>query len=169
MEPDRQLEKLFFADYNKVSNQLRAYIRQLLPTRQDAEEVLQETSIVLWSKYENFEQGTNFFAWAYKTAYFEVLKYRRTKARDRLVFSDEVFEQLAQKTEDSIDSYDKRKAALQNCFTKLSREYRELLMAVYFKNETIKAVAERTNTSPKVMYRLLTKIRGQLKQCIEGS
>ena len=168
MQIDHESEKRFFTDYNKVSNRLRAYLRQLLPTQQDAEEVLQETSIVLWNKYEEFEQGTHFFAWAYKIAYFEVLKYRRSKARDRLVFSDEVFEELAQRAITTSEAHDKRKAALKLCFENLPLKSKELLKAVYFNKQSIKNVAEELNAQPKAMYRFFTKVRNQLKHCIEG-
>ncbi len=168
MDIDKQSEKQFFADYNKVSNRLRAYLRQLLPSQQDAEEVLQETSIVLWNKYGEFEQGTHFFAWAYKIAYFEALKYRRSKARDRLVFSDDVFEKLAQRAVTTSEAHDKRKAALKLCFEKLPSKSQALLKAVYFKKQSIKNVAEELNTQPKAMYRFFTKVRHELKHCIEG-
>ena len=52
---------------------LRAFIRALLPTWADVDEVMQETSLVAWRKFARFERGTNFMAWAATIARFEAL------------------------------------------------------------------------------------------------
>src|SRR4051812_23964504 len=61
------------------------FILALLPAVQDAEDVLQETSIVLWRKFGEFEPGTNFLSWAHKVAHFEVLRHRRKGGRHQLI------------------------------------------------------------------------------------
>ena len=52
-----------------------AFIVSLLPDLTDAEDVLQETSVVLWEKFDQFQPGTNFVSWACKIAHFKVLKH----------------------------------------------------------------------------------------------
>jgi RNA polymerase sigma-70 factor (ECF subfamily) len=49
----------------------------LVFSHQDAEEVFQNTSVVLWNKFGEFQPGSNFFAWASQVAYYEVLNYMR--------------------------------------------------------------------------------------------
>ena len=60
----------------------------------DAEEVFQNTSVVLWNKFGEFEPGSNFFAWASRVAYYEVLNLMKQRRRSR-TFSDEALELLA--------------------------------------------------------------------------
>src|SRR5688572_13107146 len=74
---------------------LRAFLRPLVPRLDDLDEVMQQTSIVLLRKYAEFEPGTDFLAWACTIARFEVLTYRRAKARDRHVFSEQLLSLLA--------------------------------------------------------------------------
>ena len=48
----------------------------------DAEEILQQTNLVLWRKFGRFEQGTDFDRWACRIAYYEVLKARENLLAD---------------------------------------------------------------------------------------
>ena len=44
-----------------------AYIRTLLGNAADAEDVLQKTSVIMWDKFPEFDQGDNFIAWSFKS------------------------------------------------------------------------------------------------------
>ena len=71
------------------------YILSQVPNPIEAEEVLQETNVVIWSKFSQFREGTNFLAWVSQIANFEVMKYRTRKKRSRLHFSDEFLETVS--------------------------------------------------------------------------
>ena len=45
-------------------DQLFGYLYALAQNFHDTEELFQETTIILWEKFETFERGTNFIAWA---------------------------------------------------------------------------------------------------------
>ena len=76
---DREFVELF------TRHQRRLYLLILaqVPRPADAEEILQETNLVIWRKAAKFQPGTNFFAWAAQIAGYEVLKYRERKHRER--------------------------------------------------------------------------------------
>ena len=61
----------------------------------DAEDLLQETAVVLLQNWRDFQPGSNFFSWACQTAYYLVLNYRRRKERRLLIFDEDVLEKLA--------------------------------------------------------------------------
>ncbi len=50
---------------------------RLLANRQQAQDVMQETNLVLWCTADQFQPGTNFAAWMMKVAYYQVLDHRR--------------------------------------------------------------------------------------------
>ena len=50
--------------------QIFSYIYTLVPNRPDAEDLLQETSLVICEKFREFEVGTDFVAWACQIAYW---------------------------------------------------------------------------------------------------
>lgn len=95
MKPDPARYEEFVERYSQHHGRLLAYVFRLLPHRQDAEDVLQRTSIALWRKYAQFDPSGDFLAWACTVAHFEVRNFLRTAARDRLRFGDALIEQLA--------------------------------------------------------------------------
>jgi hypothetical protein len=77
---------------NASHRQLLDYLVSLLGNRHDAEDVLQRTSITLWRKFDVFERGTNFAAWAGTVAFYEARNFQRMGARSRLQFGDALME-----------------------------------------------------------------------------
>ena len=78
---------------------LYAFIFRLVPSMADADDILQETNLVLWSKQAEFTPGTDFRAWAFRIARFQVMAHRRRQSLDRLIFGDELVERLARQAE----------------------------------------------------------------------
>ncbi len=50
-----------------LANQQRIYglILALVPNWNDADDIMQETSAVMWAKFDDYEAGTDFAAWGY--------------------------------------------------------------------------------------------------------
>src|SRR5215212_3872657 len=88
-------------------SRLFGYIVTLLGDVNDASNVLQQANMVLWRKANEFKLGTNFHVWAKKTAYYQTLAYLRDRKRDKLVFDDELLEQLASRP-DEVDEDERR-------------------------------------------------------------
>ena len=96
------------------------YLLTLIPDRNRARDLLQETNITIWKKAETFEQGTNFNAWACKVAYFHVLSFRRKMAREKLVFDDEILDYLSERNDEPAaqDAAADRIKALKSCMSR---------------------------------------------------
>ena len=93
---DDQRYETFVARFAHHEPDLRRFVRSLLPTWTDADEVVQQTAIVAWRKFDQYDPDTNFMKWACVIARFEALAYRRKMARDRLVFREEIMEMMAE-------------------------------------------------------------------------
>ena len=74
---------------------IHAYICTLVPNGVDADDVMQETSLVLWRKWEEFDREREFIRWACGIAFNEVLKLRRRVATRRYFFNEALLEQLS--------------------------------------------------------------------------
>ena len=148
---------------------LRAIVRSLLPGREDADEVMQETCVVLWRKFADFDRGDNFLAWACTIARFEVLKHRRRLARDRHVFNVELLELLADEAAGDMGRRLQELQALDQCIQHLGPQQRELVTACYANGIKIKDVAEELGRSATSLYKALNRIRILLLECIEAS
>jgi len=61
----------------KYQRRIFAYIHTLVPSRSDAEDILQEASLTICEKFSGFETGTNFYSWACQIAYWKVRAARK--------------------------------------------------------------------------------------------
>lgn len=145
------------------------YIMSLVhdPTR--AKDVLQETNLTLWRKAEDFEKGTNFTAWACRTAYFHVLNHRRKASREQLVFEDDVLDYLAERQEERAEDADTRITALRGCMEKLPEKQRHLIDRRYRPGASVQAIAEADGKTEGAISQSLYRIRATLQSCVEKS
>jgi RNA polymerase sigma-70 factor (ECF subfamily) len=146
---------------------LRAFVRPLVPTWNDADEVIQQTCVVLWRKFGEFEPGSDFLAWSCTIARFEVLKYRRRIARDRHVFGEELLALLADEGTAEAALRERERRALAHCIEQLPTNQRDLIKRCYGDMGTIKEVAVALGRSAKSLYKTLHRVRQSLLQCIE--
>jgi len=148
---------------------IRGFLRSLFPASQHADEILQETCLVLWRKFSDFEDGTDFLAWSLTIARFEVLKYRRKLARDRHVFSPELLATLAEEAAAETDRRQEERRALEHCIEQLPRKQRDLIRAAYGPGVTIKETAERLGRTATSLYKVLNRLRLLLLKCIQAN
>jgi RNA polymerase sigma-70 factor (ECF subfamily) len=74
---------------------LYAYILSLLGNPDQANDVLQDTNVVLWRSIGEFRVGSNFKAWAFRIAHFQVMACRQRQIRERLFFDDDLLSTLS--------------------------------------------------------------------------
>jgi RNA polymerase sigma-70 factor (ECF subfamily) len=139
----------------------------LVLNRVDADEVYQETSAVLWTKFGEFQTGTNFFAWARQIALFEVYRFRASRQRSGLSMSDEFIEIVSQKLAAMEGELERRHEALEGCLAKLDRQGRDLVSRRYHNEQPVKQIADQLGRSVHAVYRALDKLHQSLFDCIE--
>ena len=159
--------ELLVANLTRYHDQLLAYIYTLVPNWQDAQDVLQKTSLVLWRKFDQFDPGTSFMSWATRVAFYEARNFLRMAGRDRHCFNDELLEKLAHERAEDVRQVQPRVAALRGCLDKLSADDRELLGRIYDDRDAVGEIAEETGRAAQTIYNRLYKLRQQLLACIE--
>ena len=160
--PDADFVQLF----TKYQRRIYLFILFKVPYPFDADEILQETNLVIWRKCDQFQMGTNFLAWACQIATFEVLKFRDRKRRDRLYFSDEFIEQIGEAALVDVAHLEERRNALVACLAKLRAKDRELIQYRYAPGETGKNLARQLGRPANSVYQSLGRIRRTLLECI---
>lgn len=157
----------FLELYSSHYPRLQFYVTALLPTANDASDVLQETSMVLWRKFDTFELGTNFFAWACKIARFQVMKYRERKGRSARLFDTTLLEKLADEACDERMARGVPLSALENCLGKLSEGDRSLIRRRYQPDATVQQLAADVGRTANSVSKSLGRIRRVLLECID--
>jgi RNA polymerase sigma-70 factor (ECF subfamily) len=165
---DSGREGKFVAELTEIQLPLRLYVQSLMPGDPAAHDVAQHANATIWKKREDFEPGTNFKAWAFAIARFEVLNYRKQQARDaRPVFSEELELTFAGELATQHDDVEQRHEALQTCLWKLRPKDRELLMHRYARSGPLGEYADRSGRSVVGLKVTLRRLRYALLECMQ--
>ncbi|MFG0334453.1 MAG: sigma-70 family RNA polymerase sigma factor [Maioricimonas sp. JB049] len=146
---------------------IRAFVRRLVPSRSDADDILQEVSIVLWEKFDEFREGGDFKAWACGIARYKVLAWLRDRGRDRLVLDSDVVEILAAQSLDRDPVLQQQREHLERCLESVPPAERSLLAQAYQPGAVIRDVAARSGRSTGGFYQWLHRMRQMLLDCVK--
>ena len=147
---------------------LWSYLITLMPGDPDTADVLQKTNLVLWTKQQQFEPGTNFRAWAFAVARFEVLAHLKKNKRDGIVLlDDELLDRIAHEAPDALAPSELRLAALERCLDKLRPQDRSLIEHRYRSNLGLDDFAARAGRSVSALSVTLHRLRGSLRKCVQ--
>jgi RNA polymerase sigma-70 factor, ECF subfamily len=156
----------FLRLHTKHQHRVLAYIFTLVPNRADAEDLLQDTAVLLWEKFDQFEPGTDFVAWACRVAYWKVANHRKRFARSNLMFSDELLQAVAQRTIELAPQLDDRREALRECMKRLEDRDRRMITARYELDGGAQRAAEAARRTLPATYKALYRIRKALFDCV---
>ena len=146
---------------------LSAYVFSLVASRADAADILQECKLALWRMFERFEPGSNFLAWARTVALHQILNYRRAaKRRPESPHERDFIEAVAAEIDRRSDELNRRAELLRHCLKKLPERHRAIVVWRYYDEYEIDAIAQKSDRSVVAVYRLLSRIREALNDCI---
>jgi len=157
----------FVRQFVASESRLQAFLRSLLPGWDDVDDVLQETSVVAWRKFGQFEEGSSFIHWVFAIARFEALKHLRQRARSPLVFSNEVLELLAEEAADEAEALEAERRALAHCLNELEPAQREILEKSYQRGVKFHEIAAQAGRNAAAFYKVIQRLRAALLACIE--
>jgi RNA polymerase sigma-70 factor (ECF subfamily) len=161
----RQAE--FAEQLREAQSRLFGYIHSLVRDLDDADDLFQQTTLILWNKFDDFDRGRSFLSWACGVARLEVCNFLRSRGRQRLYFSDDLNLMLAEAQDEMThDETEERRCALARCVEKLRQRDRQLLDECYGREDGVTRVAGRHGRSPQSVHNSLRRIRRSLFECI---
>jgi RNA polymerase sigma-70 factor (ECF subfamily) len=168
---DEQSTKVRFADLLRQSqSRLLAYIHSLVRDTNDADDLFQQTTLILWNKFADYDPARSFAAWACGVARLEVSNFIRSRSRKKLYFSDDLNLMLIESYDElpAAESEDEdRRAALGRCVDKLRDRDRTLLLECYGDAEQgVTVIAGRMGRSSQSVHNSLRRIREALYECV---
>ena len=147
---------------------LRMYALALVRESSDADDVVQCACLALWEKRQSFDPERSFFSWACGVVLTEVLRLRRKRATDKLMFGEALINTLAAEYLAHTREIDERRALLHNCVENLSQKDRSLLEERYTEGTKTIQIAKSRGVPPTTMYSALSRIREALFRCVES-
>jgi RNA polymerase sigma-70 factor (ECF subfamily) len=148
--------------------QLWGFLMGLAKDPQKAEDLFQNTYLILCEKWEQYRPGSNFMAWARQIARYEFLASVDPERRPFLTAEMEVLEGAldAAAREDAAPSL--RREALKRCLDQLPEARgRRVLELRYGEGLPGERVAKELDLSLNALYTLLSRMRRALQDCIE--
>lgn len=164
MSADRsqQVLQLFVRHQTRI----RGFIVSLLGDFTAAEDVLQETFLVVQAKAAEFEPGSNFIAWAFQIARFQVMKAQSRHQRAAGRFSAATLDALAASAPE--EPFDESKlGALPGCIAKLAPQARRVVDLFYQHEHPPREIARQLGWTPAAVSVALSRSRRFLRECIE--
>ena len=169
VEPHSDPGERFSRHLATHQRKIYAFVYSLVRDRHARDDVMQEVNSVLWRRFGEFQEGTSFSAWAYKTARLQVLTWRKQEKRQSILLGEEEFGVLMDTAATLAESQDERIDALESCLGKLNSEQRDLLRNRYHFGYSVVEVAEQRNRARRTVYKTLGKIHDVLLNCIRST
>jgi len=160
--PEQQVLLLFVRHQTRI----RGFIISLMGDFSAAEDVLQETFLVVQRKSGEFRPGSNFVAWVFQIARFQVMKAQENHKRESGRFSDAVLDALAASAPEQPFNELKR-TALPGCVAKLAPRARRIVDLFYENEHRPNEIARMLSWTPTAVSVALSRARRFLRQCIE--
>lgn len=167
--PEIESHRRFLRAYTAHEPALRAFVRRLVPARADADDIMQDVSVVLWEKFGTFRPEGDFRAWAFGVARFEVLGWLRDKGRDRLVLDEDVIHKIAVESAADEARLARQREALEACMEKVPLAQRGLILQAYQPEARIQEVAQGSGRTVTGFYQWLHRMRRQLLDCVQSA
>ena len=153
---------------DEIHRQLFGYIFAMVRDLEQTQDLYQETCLVMWRKFDEFEGRAKFGTWACSIARYHVLNHHRSRRKSPAQLSDAFAEQIAafqmSATNDELDS---RNAAAEHCLGKLADSERTVISECYSGRVAVSEMAERLGRSTSGTYAMLRRIREKVLVCVE--
>jgi RNA polymerase sigma-70 factor (ECF subfamily) len=168
-QPDLQKSQYehFLQLFRKNEERIFGFILKLLPNFSLAEDIMQDTMMIMWRKFDDFEEGSCFAAWGMQIARYKVMEFHQQNKRHLVVhFNDEILTRL---TADNSPGRTKNRylEALHGCVDKLKEQNKEIVMLRYLKEMSSKQISQQMGVSTNVIYKNIAKIHYVLQECVE--
>ena len=159
----------FLRLHAKHEPQIRAFIRAGVQNNEAVAEIMQETSIIAWQKFSDLKKPeSDFGKWMCVIARYEILKYRQTKARDRMILNQSIVEKITDEALEDSNIREKYLSTLDHCLGKLSQTNSNLLLRAYDPSQSIKTMAKSLRKTPDALYQKLRRLRLKLTECMSA-
>lgn len=150
---------------------LRAFLLSLTGSAAAADDLVQETSLVLWQKWAEFDPSGDFRAWAFRVAFLQAQNHRRRVARrqNRELPGDELFERIADfatETRACGEQEERRREALLRCLKKLQEPHRDLLLRRYLDGASLEQLSREADINRNAMAQKLFRIKTTMIRCV---
>ncbi|MBN2512840.1 MAG: sigma-70 family RNA polymerase sigma factor [Sedimentisphaerales bacterium] len=161
--------KSFLSLLRRCQTQIHTYILCQVPNRNDAEDILQDTIVVMLDKFSEYREGTSFLAWGIAIARNKIKSFKYKNRNSKMIFDDSIGRLLEQEASKNPEFFQDESRVLKGCVEKLEPKHKRYLLLRYEQDMTYREIGRQFNVSMQAVYKMMTRIQLSLLHCVRLS
>src|SRR5688572_10611705 len=162
-------QQQFLSLFLRSEREIFRYVAALIPNVADAEDIVQQTAIALWEKFDAYDPALPFTPWACRFALNKARQWIERRQRWQALLEAGLAEELAERREQLKPELESRLKHLEGCLSKLPKMQRALVEDYYYHRAKVQELSEDSGRTVVATYKMLQRIRESLLQCIENA
>ena len=168
-EDSAAAQQRFLSLFLRSEREVFRYVAALVPNVADAEDIVQQTALSLWEKFDSYDPTQPFTPWACRFALNKAKQWIERRQRWQALLERGLAEELAQRREELRPELELRLKNLAGCLGKLPEEQRSLVEGYYYHREGVEKLATNSSRTVAATYKILQRVRQALQVCIENA
>src|SRR5688572_1822351 len=162
-------QQRFLSLFLRSEREVFRYVAALVPNVLDAEDIVQQTALALWEKFDSYDPSQPFTPWACRFALNKARQWMERRQRWQALLQGGLAEELLQRREELRPEIEARLKHLEGCIGKLPEDHRSIVEGYYYQRTGIEELAERSGRTVEATYKALQRIRTALQICVENA
>jgi RNA polymerase sigma-70 factor (ECF subfamily) len=159
-------QQRFLSLFLRSEREIFRYVAALIPNVTDAEDIVQQTAMALWEKFDAYDAAQPFTPWACRFALNKARQWIERRQRWQALLEHGLAEELAQRRQELQPEFERRLQHLDRCLGKLPPAQRSLVTAYYYDRTDVDVLAEKTGRTVDATYKMLQRVRQTLQICL---
>ena len=168
-EDQTDAQQRFLSLFLRSEREIFRYVAALVPNVIDAEDIVQQTALALWERFEAYDPNQPFTPWACRFALNKTKQWMERRQRWQALLEGGLAEELAQRRETLRPEIETRLKHLEGCLNKLPEDQRAIVEGYYYRRDEIDQLATTSGRTVAATYKTLQRIRQALQACIENA
>ena len=168
-EDQAAAQQRFLSLFLRSEREIFRYVAALVPNVTDAEDIVQQTALSLWEKFDAYDPNQPFTPWACRFALNKTKQWIERRQKWQALLEAGLAEELAQRREELRPELETRLKHLEGCLGKLPEEHRFMVEGYYYRRDGVEELAEHSGRTVAATYKTLQRTRQALQACIENA
>jgi RNA polymerase sigma-70 factor, ECF subfamily len=164
-----EAQQRFLSLFLRSEREIFRYVAALVPNISDAEDIVQQTALSLWEKFDTYDPFMPFTPWACRFALNKTKQWIERHQRWRALLDGGLAEELVRRRDELRPELENRLGHLEGCVRRLPKEQRSLVEGFYYRREGIDQLAALSGRTVASAYKALQRIRQALQVCVENA
>ena len=162
-------QQRFLSLFLRSEREIYRYVAALVPNATDAEDIVQQTALALWEKFDSYDPNLPFTPWACRFALNKTKQWMERRQRWSALLAGGLADELALRREQMRPELERRLSHLESCVAQLPDEHRSIVEGYYYRRETVEQLAIGSGRTVESIYKILQRVRAALQGCVERS